>query len=171
MVQRHITSGECEHVSPTQYIDLKQAVAQKFDVQHTDVLIVGSAKLGFSISPQKRWKSFGEQSDVDVAIISTALYVRLWRQIAKIINVDPTFNWEGRRAFQKYHLKGWLRPDALPVSPGLGFTQEWFEYFAQLTSAEVCGPVHISAGIYYDLGFLEQYQMRAVRLCREELSQ
>ena len=129
--------------------------------------MVGSAKLGFSISPAKRWKPFGEESDIDVAIVSTSLYTLLWQELAAILTADPTFNWDRHTPFAKYHVRGWLRPDMMPASPALGRADEWFEFFRSLTAEQVCGPYKISAGIYYDLDFLELYQSRAVEMCRE----
>lgn len=165
VVQRYITSGACAHVTEEAAAEVRQRIAAKFEVHHTDVFIVGSAKLGFSIAPHKRWQLFSEDSDIDVAIVSTDLYLRIWRQVADLLMVDPTFSWERKRIFSGKHLAGWLRPDALPPSAALSLADDWFEFFRELTSLQVCGPYKINAGVYYDVHFLERYQERAVEMC------
>jgi predicted nucleotidyltransferase len=167
VVQRSITTGACVHLDASAYVELKQRVAAEYQISHADVLVVGSAKLGFSISPKRRWGTFGDDSDIDVAIVSTALYRALWQELSEVLTADPVFNWDRRTSLAKYHLRGWLRPDMLPVSPALRRADKWFEFFRSLTAEQICGPYKISAGVYYDLEFLELYQSRAVAMCKE----
>lgn len=45
----------------------------------SDIAIVGSAKYGFSLSPDKNFKVFDtETSDIDVVIVSSALFNSTW---------------------------------------------------------------------------------------------
>ena len=67
--------------SPMRYIVFKEQVADRFDIGSQDVCIVGSAKLGYSPSPHQYAKPFEETSDVDVVIISDALFDRGSREL------------------------------------------------------------------------------------------
>lgn len=67
MVQRHITFGDCFALSNDLYFELKTAVAKEFGLHHSAILIVGSAKLGFSIVERKRYQLFGDSSDIDIS--------------------------------------------------------------------------------------------------------
>ncbi|EGO2668376.1 hypothetical protein IET39_002450, partial [Enterococcus faecalis] len=56
-----------------------------FKVSEEKFLIVGSAKIGFSLSPYKKLQSFcrgdinnRRQSDIDIAIVSTNIFNKLW---------------------------------------------------------------------------------------------
>lgn len=167
-MQRHITVGDPVALLPLEHVELKQRVAAKFSVHHTDVLVVGSAKLGFSIAPGKRWRPFRDTSDIDVAIVSRELFEEIWREISRLLTIDPLVDWRNKYKYALYHLHGWIRPDMLPNSPALPLADDWFEFFRNLTSEGACGPFKISAGLYYDMHFLEQYQSRAVDLCKEE---
>lgn len=60
--------------SPMKYLIFREQVADRFKIGYQDVCIVGSAKLGFSPSPQKFGKPFAETSDVDVVIISGEMF-------------------------------------------------------------------------------------------------
>lgn len=166
VVQRFITGGVCVHLTEDAFESMRLRIAHNFSVHPTNIFVVGSAKLGFSIAPEKRWIPFNDESDIDVAIVSPELYLAVWRQISDILTVDPTFRWKRKNLFAEKHLKGWLRPDALPPSPALALADEWFEFFRALTADQICGPYHINAGLYYDIHFLEQYQERAVEMCK-----
>jgi hypothetical protein len=63
-----------------QYDEFKKYIAKKLDVHYNNVGIVGSAKLGFSLNPQKDYKAFDETSDVDIIIVSQRLFYEFWEQ-------------------------------------------------------------------------------------------
>src|SRR5688572_10700711 len=44
-----------------------------------DILIVGSARTGFSLNPERFLSPFGEKSDIDVAIVHSDLFDDAWR--------------------------------------------------------------------------------------------
>lgn len=74
--------------SPMKYMVFREQVADRFQVGYQDVCVVGSAKLGFSPSPQKFGKVFAEESDVDVVIISDELFdqgtLRLFEHLNRV---------------------------------------------------------------------------------------
>jgi hypothetical protein len=67
LVQRHITSGECFTMVAEAYFDLRNRIANQFQIHFSGVVVVGSAKLGFSIAPDKRYRAFGETSDIGLS--------------------------------------------------------------------------------------------------------
>lgn len=62
------------------YDDLKILMSERLDIHTNDIAIVGSAKLGFSISPKtdKAFRIFSEESDLDIAIVSYDLFRKSW---------------------------------------------------------------------------------------------
>ena len=54
MVQKHITSGESFVLAEGQYFSLKYDVSEQFELHPSQIIVVGSGKLGFSIVPRKR---------------------------------------------------------------------------------------------------------------------
>ena len=50
VVRKHVIHGNCCVRSHGQYLDLRCEVAERFDLHPNEVLVVGSAKLGFSIA-------------------------------------------------------------------------------------------------------------------------
>lgn len=63
-----------------QYDEFKKYIAKKLDVHYNNVGIAGSAKLGFSLNPQKDYKAFDETSDVDIIIVSQRLFYEFCEQ-------------------------------------------------------------------------------------------
>jgi hypothetical protein len=74
LVRKHITSGERFALSANSYFDLKDRIAATFGIHPAEIVVVGSAKLGFSLAPDKRYRPFGETSDIDVALCSSSLF-------------------------------------------------------------------------------------------------
>ncbi len=162
VVQKHITSGDSYILDKDQYFALKLEVSEYFRLHPSQVILVGSGKLGFSIAPCKKYRSFSDESDLDVAIVSADLFQALWTEVFKY-SEDGGF-WEKSRGFKNYLFRGWLRPDLLP--PSLESYREWFEFFRNLTASHRFGPYNISAGLYQSWHHLEIYQQRAVTQCR-----
>ena len=163
MVQKYITFGESYILHQEQYFELKYEISRHFELHPSQVIVVGSGKLGFSIVPYKRYREFGDQSDLDVAIVSDNLFDFLWEAVFD--HYSGGIFWETELQFKHYMFQGWLRPDHLPVTfPTKG---EWFEYFRQLTVSQRFGPYKVSAGLYRSWHYLETYQQKAVGLCRQ----
>jgi hypothetical protein len=71
---------------PMKYVIFREQVADRFDIGSQDVCIVGSAKLGYSPSPNKFGTPFAETSDVDVVVISEPLFYKGSRQLFETLN-------------------------------------------------------------------------------------
>ena len=71
------------------YYDFRKRIASKFGISFHEVYITGSAKLGFS--PHKQ-KPFDYDSDIDIAIVSAALSIRLPRFSLDHFNVIANFS-------------------------------------------------------------------------------
>jgi hypothetical protein len=164
-VREHILHGPCAAIEEGMQFDLKQRIAEKFSIEATtDVFIVGSAKLGFSIAPQKRYRAFGDSSDVDVAIVNHELYQRIWHELQGY--KDSGADWPKRASFERFLAWGWIRPDKLPQSASFSFSNEWWEFFRAMQKARAAGPYKVAGAIYHDISFLVRYQVTSVAACR-----
>ena len=78
LIDRHLIFGTPYIFRDDEYIyfTLKEKIATYFGVSNTEVYMIGSAKLGFSISPTKLWRKINDDSDIDMVIISEKLLVR-----------------------------------------------------------------------------------------------
>jgi hypothetical protein len=65
-------------LEPVQHATLKEDIAAHFGIHSRAIVVVGSAKLGYSVSPKKRFKPFNDVSDIDVAVVDAPLFERYW---------------------------------------------------------------------------------------------
>lgn len=164
--RKYIWDSDCFALSNDQHLFLKEDVCKNFQIEYSDIVIVGSAKLGFSIKPSRRFGAFNDDSDIDIAIVSTPLFERVWKD-AYSFKQTHTF-WPSSKSFFRYLSEGWIRPDRFPNSSSFIFTQTWWEFFRELTNSKKYGEIKISAGIYHSHFFLDKYQSICIDQCKAE---
>ena len=69
-------------VTGSEYEDVRRAIGDVFGASLTDIAVVGSAKYGFSLSPEKEFRKFDiDQSDIDIVVISKGLFNSTWKHL------------------------------------------------------------------------------------------
>ena len=169
IINKHLLSGTPYIFSDdnNKFFALKKDIANFFEVNQTKVYVIGSAKLGFSIAPRKRYKPFDLDSDIDVAIIDETTFIRYWKKLyqfnieirAKSINDEKIY-----REFLEYFFKGWLRPDKFPST--MNEMKDWFDFFQSLQKKY---KYKIAAGIYYDEEVFIGYNKNNLESIRGEI--
>ncbi|GAB2861499.1 hypothetical protein [Hymenobacter ruber] len=169
LVRKYIIMGEPFAISGGMFDSLRMDVAEHFNVHPTDVYMVGSGKLGFSIAPRKRYSPFGDESDIDLAIVSKEIYEAIWKEVFKYDALVRSWPERERIRFALSHMKGWIRPDKLPVSNVFPRREEWWNFFESITSSNKYGPYKIRAGLFHSFDFLEAYHAETVQLCQNPI--
>ena len=127
--------------NPDKEHELAKLVQEYFNVNYKDFIIVGSAQLGYSLSPAKNYRNFNTKSDIDLAIIDSKLFMDLKQElydftdglkidwIGTIVHPNPRMYiyskdidktedqrviYENQLSYYKYLSKGWLRADYKP---------------------------------------------------------
>lgn len=147
------------------FYELKNEIAGFLKVSQTNIFVVGSAKLGFSIAPQKRYMHFNEESDIDIAIIDGATFLRYWKILYEYNTTGRAWSKDEAktyREFLEYFFKGWLRPDKFPST--MNEKKEWFDFFKSLQKKY---KFKIAAGIYYDIDVFSRYNKENLNSIRE----
>ena len=166
IVRKHILHGECCILSPHEYFNLRSEVANCFELHPNQVLVVGSAKLGFSIVPDKPYRPFCDESDIDVALVSSTLFDKIWEDVYRY--KDEVGYWPQLRDFSRYLFRGWIRPDMLPSSKMFSFGKKWWEFFQRMARDGMCGDYKIRGALYKSHFFLENYQKICVQQCKAQ---
>ena len=167
IIRKWLLSGSAHVLTDDEEFELKDRTAEHFSVEYSEVTLVGSGKLGFSLVPGKRYRSFGDESDLDLAIISERLFTKVWKE-AYIYKKSGAY-WPKSSKFFQYLSSGWIRPDKLPLSTSFSFSEEWWDYFNNLTSSQDFGPYKIRGGLYHSWFFFFQYQMKCIEQCQNDL--
>lgn len=165
IVRKHIIFGECCELSQQDYFNLRSEVAKNFRLHPNEVLVVGSAKLGFSLSPRHLYREFCDDSDIDVAIVSSTLFDKYWNHVFSFKKKNPYWN---ENKFVNYLFKGWIRPDRLPPSESFSLRKDWWDFFQRMTSSGRYGNYNIRGALYQSFFFLENYQKISVQKCKKK---
>ncbi|OOF60925.1 hypothetical protein, partial [Rodentibacter pneumotropicus] len=103
-----------------EFYEFRKKISNKWGILFHEVFITGSAKLGYSFFKEK---IFDENSDVDVAIVSSKLFDSImkcvedfqWKLRNKIISLSER-DLNKYHEFLEYVAIGWIRPDKLPYN-------------------------------------------------------
>lgn len=148
--------------NPEAYEQMKANLVERLSVRPENITIVGSAKLGFSLSPDTRFRRFSASSDIDVAVVSKELFDRMWSIILEWHNPRRSEHlpvaerdWVVNSRRRIYW--GTLRPRELKYS-GVAFpeklrplrdlTTAWFNAFKELSRLAVFDERETSGYLY-----------------------
>ncbi|MFI7469956.1 hypothetical protein [Nonomuraea sp. NPDC049646] len=167
VVREFITHGPCVAITRDKHAELREAVAAELQVHpNRDVYTVGSAKLGFSIKPDHRYRVFGDTSDVDVAVVSPDLYNQLWREARKFQAAKGLWPRDQLKSFKNGHLRGSIHPGSIPISEALPTANSLWELGRELQRQQAAGPYKVTFVVWNDMDALESYQSVAVSACQ-----
>jgi hypothetical protein len=121
-------------------------------VERQQVVVVGSAKLGFSISEKRtfggvgleRYRPFRPESDIDIALVHPFIFDQLWRELSDHSHRSPTMPRDSAR-LGDYLVYGWIRPDHFPKNVRLRRCDDWWDTFNKMTAG--AHMVFVTAGM------------------------
>lgn len=131
-------------------------------ITEQNITVVGSAKIGFSLSPHNFPRSFSDESDIDVLIVDERLFDQVWATILKWHyprRVSLLGNTDGRwaRERRKDLYWGWFVPDKIRFD-GLSFphvlkpvrdvSTQWFNAFRSLSRYSEFASREVSGRLY-----------------------
>jgi hypothetical protein len=162
------------HMPPerAQLIASGLAIAYGVDVSEVNIIPTGSAHLGFSLVEKRRkdepilprYRPYGGDSDIDVAVICIPIFDRIWQELTAYYARGPRFPPDGGR-LADYILCGWLRPDHFPKGVWLPRCEKWWDTFNKLSRNAAFHPRRVRGGIFNSVPHLRHYLSRAVREC------
>jgi hypothetical protein len=161
----HVSIPDIEHIRAT--------LSAKFDVPANliDVWIVGSAKIGFAITEKRlpsgvvlpRYRQFSAHSDIDVAVVSPALFDLVWNELSTYAHRVARLPWNSG-LLGDYLVCGWLRPDHFPMVR-LRRCDDWWDLFRFLSADTRYGRRRVRGGLFHSLAHMKRYQARALNEC------
>jgi predicted nucleotidyltransferase len=159
-----------------EYYEFRKRIAFKYSIRYDEVVITGSAKLGFS--PRKK-TIFSLDSDIDVAIKSTALFEHFLEETREYqMNLRDSrkpiteLELSSYHKYLEYIAIGWIRPDKLPLALRQGQSKrDWFDFFNSISynKSEV-GNYKVSAGVFRSANHLELYIFSGIKKLHQELT-
>lgn len=149
------------------YFTLKDKIATNFGVSCSEIYMVGSAKLGFSISPKKMWRKIKDDSDIDMVIISEKLFDEFWVDLldfrieltSRSVGDDTNY-----KRFLEYFFKGWLRPDLFPFK--YRNRNDWFNFFQSISYKDY-DKRKVTCAIFRNEHFFQKYHIQNIQNIRK----
>lgn len=184
--QKHIVDGNSYFFTTFLKDEVKEyktktLIADFLGVHISEVIFVGSAKLGYSLNPKSLFNEFDskfnstkirrDKSDLDVAIVSNTLFNNIKKSVFDYTNAfhekwndNEYYFGERLEAFKvpicfkyfEYFTRGWFRPDMKPI--GYEFcVKESFEELKRQLFQQFYRKTGI--GIYQDWHFFKHYHI------------
>ena len=167
------------------YTSLVSELSENLSIAQGSIVAVGSAKLGFSVHPDKFPRPFGPNSDIDMAVIDHLLFDRIWHAIIdwhyprKSETLPPAEQeWVRQRRRDIYW--GLFHPDKIRFR-GLTFPQSlvplrnistsWFNAFRKASLATGLTAHTVSGRLYRSREHAMKYQAAGLRRIRATLAQ
>lgn len=156
------------------YLYWKSRLSNAIGVDSKAILIIGSSCLGFSINPNKNFKSFDDGSDIDIAIISQYFFDVSWRHIRNLKSSEY-HSYSGLiQASLRDHTErliywGTIATDKiLPILP---FKMEWSDAANLMRTIAPTTDRDINFRIYKDFESLRAYQIYGLKKLQLKLQE
>ena len=147
-------------------LEIYEDICDQFALPLSAIRLVGSAHTGFSLVKGTLFDA--TKSDLDIAIVDSALFLRMfehafeqtngWRDASQFSN---SANGQAVQSEFLRHLNmGVIRPDLMPSSPKKAM---WTNYFGKLSDKYPTFCSGITAGVYASESFMAAKQESAIR--------
>ena len=175
ILEEHLFSGVPFSFAdrPDVYQRMLKALARGLGVPKEDICVVGSARIGFSLSPPNFGAPFNKYSDIDIVVVSPSLFDPSWVDILTSRRVP----WaslrqktrDGMRQHQeKHHIyNGWIYPNS--VAEALGIGERWLTTFNGLSRIPALSSVPIGGRLYRSWDHVRVYHRRGLSKIRNRI--
>lgn len=153
------------------WIKWKTTLAGLIEVDPYDIVLTGSAAVGFSLNPRKKFKAFDTQSDVDCGVISPYHFEMAWRYLRQLRPAWLSLPPDSKRAIvrhqKNYVFSGTITTDSiLGLLPFGGVWQAALDVMAGVPPTE---GREVKLRIYRDYDALRYYQSAGIEKLRHSL--
>lgn len=147
------------------WISWKTQLGDMIEVDPRNIVLTGSAALGFSLSPGKDFRKFGKTSDIDCGIISPHHFDLSWRYLRQR-RTDWLILPRPIKDAIASHMKNYVFSGAIATDRILSllpFGAEWQAALNTMSSIDPTVGREVKLRIYKDFDALRGYQMVGLR--------
>lgn len=185
VVEQHVFAGVpyVFRESPESSNLLTKHLCGAMDLPEQNIIVVGSAKVGFSLNPDNFPRKFSETSDIDVIVISEGLFDKVWMTLLKwhyprrLLDLGR-IEGDWARLRRKDIYWGWLVPNEIRYE-GLSFPEvlkplrdisaTWFNTFQSLSLYPEFAARTISGRLYRSRDHAFLYHREGLRLICDKI--
>lgn len=153
------------------YSKWRHLLAKGLNIDACDIIIIGSASTGFSLSPYKNYKWFDLNSDVDVAIISQYYFDISWQFLRGLGSERYSFTNTEQDSVKEHtnRLIYWGTVAADRLLPRLPFGTQWMEVLEKMSRESPVDGRKINVRLYKDFTALRAYQTDSITKLRNDI--
>jgi hypothetical protein len=159
---------------------LRSHLSTRLKLNEKNVVIVGSAQVGFSLSPDSFFRPFSKESDIDVLVVDEKLFDTIWTTILQWHYPRRSWldasDWGWAKQRQKELYWGWFTPSrirfdglTLPemLRPVRDLSASWFNAFRSLALYREFSRRDVSGRLYRTWDHARMYHMNGLAQIRE----
>lgn len=162
----HIFNDNFEH-----YIDWKQQLSSLIGVDSKSIVFTGSSAAGISLNPEKNFKFYDDNSDVDVAIVSAHYFDVSWHYLRNIGTRIHSLNSKEKFAINDHRTRliywGTIATDK--IIQILPFGIDWIKAVDEMKKKDPTTDKEINFRIYKDFEALRAYQNNSIDKLKDNL--
>lgn len=154
-----------------QYINWKEHLGKLIEVDGKAITLTGSAAVGVSLNPDKNFREFNDNSDIDIAIVSDYYFNISWHHLR---NLGPKRH--RLRGIEKASLKDhrerliyWGTIATDKIIQILPFGKKWMIAMDEMRKVDPTKDRDINFRIYKDFESLREYQTDCISKLRDNL--
>lgn len=152
------------------YHDFKCTVSEILDTNPNNVALVGSAKFGLSLNPNKNWREFDSASDLDIVIVSKQQFNEIWACYRKAFyNGFPNLvSYHGENVFKGFVV---VSSKDYPEFKSEFLRPVWLKMQKLVREIQINHRIsrEIKFRIYADWADVEEYHFFGIRMLRKAL--
>lgn len=145
------------------YLTVKSFISDNIKVDSCSIFFVGSCAVGFSLNPNKLFKPFDENSDIDIAVISHYFFDVAWRTIQDIDFSSISYPIQ---QIITEHRNRYIYWETIALDKIIGimpFAKEWLETIESLKRLENLNNRNIAFRLYRNPEALKRYHINNLK--------
>lgn len=148
-----------------QYIEWKELLSKKIQVDSRAICLTGSSCLGFSLNPSKHYREFNNESDIDIAIISNHYFDLSWHYLRNMGTTRYSLSLEQQESVKDHvnRLIYWGTIATDKILTILPFGDAWFKYLREMAAEDITTGRDINVRIYKDYESLRAYNIENIK--------
>lgn len=149
----------------------KEKLSERLGIDSHAMCIIGSAGLGFSLNPNKKFKPFDNLSDVDVAIISNYYFEQSWHTLRNIGSSLYLLDYKQKASIRDHvqRLIYWGTIAIDRIITIFPFGKLWMKSLSDMARIEPMEDRKINIRLYKDFESLRSYHAYNLTKLRQEL--
>lgn len=153
------------------YIQWKEKLSEIIEVDSKAMVFTGSSTCGFSLNPNKNYKLFDHESDIDIAIISQHYFDVSWHYLRNLKSELTSFTPKQRNSIKEHvnRLIYWGTIATDQILEILPFGKKWSLGLIKMGNEPPFEGRVVNIRIYKDLESLRFYQTQGLNKLKNEL--